>query len=47
MSEINSSRLTDPVVQSIDNHEKSLRPQNLNQFIGQKQITENLKIFIE
>lgn len=47
MSEIKSSRLTDPVVQSIDNHEKSLRPQNLTQFIGQKKITENLKIFIE
>jgi holliday junction DNA helicase RuvB len=29
------------------NQEKSLRPENLSEFIGQNNITENLKIFIE
>ncbi|MDA3899937.1 MAG: Holliday junction branch migration DNA helicase RuvB [Spirochaetes bacterium] len=47
MSDINSSRLTDPAIQSCDNQEKSLRPENLSQFIGQTKNTENLKVFIE
>ncbi len=28
-------------------YEKSLRPQNLNEYIGQEQITKNLKVFIK
>jgi holliday junction DNA helicase RuvB len=29
------------------NYEQSLRPQNLNQYIGQSKVKENLKVFIE
>jgi len=30
-----------------ENYEKSLRPQNLNEYIGQEQIKKNLKVFIK
>jgi Holliday junction DNA helicase RuvB len=30
-----------------DNFEKSLRPQNLDQFIGQEKLKDNLKVFLE
>ena len=29
-----------------ENYEKSLRPQNLDEYIGQEQIKKNLKVFI-
>lgn len=46
MSNIKSSRLTDPHKHDED-QEKSLRPENLNQFIGQKKISRNLQVFIK
>ncbi len=30
-----------------EGYEKSLRPQNLDEYIGQEQIKKNLKVFIE
>jgi len=41
-----SDRLTDPCAQ-INEQEKSLRPEMLSQFVGQKKITDNLRVFIE
>ncbi len=40
------NRLTDPCEQP-NEQEKSLRPETLSQFIGQRKITDNLKVFIE
>ncbi len=40
--------ITDPVKKNIDyENEKSLRPEKLSEFIGQKELTDNLKVFIE
>ncbi len=45
----NNSRIVSPgkIDEDCNPVEKSLRPQDLSQFIGQKQITDNLKVFIE
>lgn len=39
-------RLTDPCIHQ-NEQEKTLRPEKLSQFIGQRKITDNLKVFIE
>ncbi len=39
--------LISPLSLEEEDFEKKLRPQYLNEFIGQKQLTENLRIFIE
>ncbi|HKU93730.1 MAG TPA: AAA family ATPase, partial [Vineibacter sp.] len=43
---MNDSRLTSGVRHDEDVAEVKLRPQVLDDFIGQKQVRENLKIFI-
>lgn len=47
MSNIKSSRLTDPGILIEDENEKSLRPENLKQFIGQDKVVSNLEVFIK
>ncbi len=42
-----ASRLVSPETTPEDFQEKSLRPKSLSEFIGQKDVRENLKIFIE
>ncbi|MBX7146243.1 MAG: Holliday junction branch migration DNA helicase RuvB [Alphaproteobacteria bacterium] len=44
---MNDARLTVPHQQPEDFFEKSLRPQYLNDFVGQKKLKENLSVFIE
>ena len=44
---MNDERLTDGVRQEEDHTEGSLRPQLLTEFIGQRALRENLKVFIE
>jgi holliday junction DNA helicase RuvB len=40
--------ITDPAKKNIEvENEKSLRPEKLSEFIGQKELTDNLKVFIE
>jgi Holliday junction DNA helicase RuvB len=40
--------ITDPVKKNTDyENEKTLRPEKLSEFIGQKDLTDNLKVFIE
>jgi Holliday junction DNA helicase RuvB len=43
----NPQSLISPLSLEEEDFEKKLRPQYLNEFIGQKQLTENLRIFIE
>ncbi len=43
----NSSRIVSPVKTDDDMLDKNLRPVTLDEFIGQKNIKENLKVFIE
>jgi Holliday junction DNA helicase RuvB len=42
-----SQSLISPLSLEEEDFEKKLRPQYLNEFIGQKQLTENMRIFIE
>ena len=42
------NRITDPEQMPDDNDiENPLRPQNLNEYIGQEKVKENLKVFME
>ena len=41
------TRIVDPVVAETDTGEASLRPQNLAEFVGQRNLRDNLRIFIE
>ncbi len=43
----NLSRLVNVNKLDEDDQEKSLRPSNLGEFVGQRKITENLKVFIQ
>ncbi|MBP7583449.1 MAG: Holliday junction branch migration DNA helicase RuvB [Spirochaetes bacterium] len=43
----NLSRLVDARKSGEDDFEKSLRPRNLGEFVGQKKIVENLAVFIQ
>ncbi len=42
-------RITSPEVENVveQSLEKSLRPQTLNEYIGQSKVKENMKIYIE
>ncbi len=40
-------RLVEPTVQPADDTEGSLRPQKLDEYIGQERAKENLRVFIE
>ena len=42
-----NDRIIDSNEKEEDVFEKSIRPQNLEEYVGQKQIKENLKVFIE
>lgn len=43
-----SQRITDPAIQENEkNYDRSLRPQNFNEFVGQKKIVSNLKVFVQ
>src|SRR5689334_6495752 len=44
---MSDDRITDGVRQEEDLTEGSLRPQTLSEFIGQRSLRENLKVFIE
>ena len=39
-------REVDGNLQECDNFEKTLRPQSLNEYIGQSELKENLNVFI-
>lgn len=40
-------RIIDSALKEEDNFEKNIRPEHLNEYVGQKQIKENLAVFIE
>ena len=40
-------RIVDAEEQSVDVFENNIRPQSLKEYVGQKEITDNLKVFIE
>ena len=40
-------RIVDAEEQSADVFENNIRPQSLKEYVGQKEITDNLKVFIE
>ena len=40
-------RIVDPEIAEDDYQNSSLRPQNLEEFIGQRQIRSNLRVFID
>jgi len=46
---MDNDRILDPELEDIieQNMEKSLRPQNLDEYIGQNKVKENMKIYIE
>ncbi len=46
---MDNDRILDPEIEDIieQNMEKSLRPQNLDEYIGQNKVKENMKIYIE
>ena len=41
------NRIVDAEEQSVDVFENNIRPQSLKEYVGQKEITDNLKVFIE
>ncbi len=41
------NRIVDAEEQSVDIFENNIRPQSLKEYVGQKEITDNLKVFIE
>ena len=41
------NRIVDAEEQSVDVFENNIRPQSLKEYVGQKEITENLSVFIE
>ena len=41
------NRIVDATEQDVDVFENNIRPQSLKEYVGQKEITENLKVFIE
>ncbi len=41
------NRIIDATEQDVDVFENNIRPQSLKEYVGQKEITENLKVFIE
>ncbi len=41
------NRIVDAEEQQTDSFENNIRPQSLKEYVGQKEITENLKVFIE
>ena len=45
--ENNNPGIISPLSLDEEDFEKKLRPQRLSEFIGQKQLTENLRVFIE
>ena len=47
MSPMDEDRLVATDAQSDDQIDQSIRPQNLDSFIGQKQVRENLRVFVD